>query len=62
MMKFTKKTLVTEFRQISHLLHKSGNILYAENGLYAVEKPTSILSHPNSPADVHKSIGICVFR
>ena len=43
-------------RKISHLIHERAKVLYSENGLYAVEKPANVLSHPNKPEDINKSI------
>ena len=43
-------------RKISHLIHEKAKVLYSENGLFAVEKPANILSHPNKPEDIKKSI------
>ena len=43
-------------RQIAHFLHPKAKILYSANGLYAIEKPVNILSHPNKLEDVHKSV------
>lgn len=43
-------------RQIAHLLHQKAKILHSANGLYAVEKPVDILSHPNRLEDVHRSV------
>ena len=48
--------LRTGLRSIAHLLHNKAKILYSSNGLYAVDKPVDILSHPNKPDDVQRSV------
>ena len=44
------------FRGIAHLLHQTAKILQFANELYAVEKPIDILSHPNRPDDIQRSV------
>ena len=43
-------------RGIIEFLHAHGRILHSENGLFAVEKPINILSHPNQSGDCRRSI------
>ena len=43
-------------RRIAHLLHQKAKILHFANELYAVEKPIDILSHPNRPDDIQRSV------
>ena len=43
-------------RGIFEFLHAHGRILHSENGIYAIEKPINVLSHPNKSDDCHRSI------
>ena len=43
-------------RGIVEHLHAQGRILHSENGLFAVEKPINVLSHPNRSGDSRRSI------